>query len=57
MQLAVLGTVTAMYLLCLDEEAVLTRAERKLIELFRRTDERGRATILTVARGDGRKTS
>ena len=44
-----LGTVTPTYLLCLDDKDPLSLQERQLVELFRLTDERGRATILTFA--------
>ena len=44
-----LGTVSATYLLCLDEEGFLSAAEQELLRRFRQTDERGRETILEVA--------
>jgi transcriptional regulator with XRE-family HTH domain len=45
-----LGTVSATYLLCLDNGGFLTEEELRLVTLFRATDARGRATILDVAR-------
>ncbi len=45
-----LGTVSAMYLLCLDENGFLSDQEQELLQCFRRTDERGRNTILALAR-------
>lgn len=45
-----LGKMSATYLLCLDDEGYLTAEEQELLDLFRRTDERGRETILAVAR-------
>jgi len=44
-----LGTVSATYLLYLDDEEFLTAQERELLRRFRKTDERGRETILGVA--------
>jgi transcriptional regulator with XRE-family HTH domain len=44
-----LGNVSATYLLCLDDEGFLTDQERELLRCFRRTDERGRETIVGVA--------
>ena len=44
-----LGTVTPTYLLCLDDKDPLSPRERELIECFRRTDERGRETIMKLA--------
>ena len=44
-----LGTVSATYLLCLDDKGVLSEQEQKLLRWFRLTDERGRETILSVA--------
>ena len=44
-----LGTVSAVYLLRLDDKGVLSGQERELLKYFRRTDERGKATILRVA--------
>jgi len=43
-----LGTVSATYLLCLDDDEP-THQEWELLRCFRRTDDRGRATILGVA--------
>ncbi len=37
------------YLLCLDDTSPLTPTEWKLIECYRATDERGRATIMRAA--------
>lgn len=45
-----LGTVTATYLLCLDDRGPFSERELELIDHFRRTDERGRDTLLNVAR-------
>jgi transcriptional regulator with XRE-family HTH domain len=44
-----LGTVTATYLLCLDDDGVITGPERDLLEHYRQADPRGRDTILRVA--------
>jgi transcriptional regulator with XRE-family HTH domain len=45
-----LGTVSPTYLLCLDDdEEPLNEQEQKLLHCFRRTDDRGRETILEVA--------
>lgn len=44
-----LGTVTAIYLLCLDDTDPLSQEERHLLERYRGTDPRGRETILRVA--------
>ncbi|MCU0833175.1 MAG: helix-turn-helix transcriptional regulator [Chromatiaceae bacterium] len=46
---AALGTVSATYLLCLDDRDVLSGPERALVDLFRRTDARGRESILRLA--------
>lgn len=43
---ATLDTVSATYLLCLNDEQFLTDQERNLLEWFRRADERGKETIL-----------
>ncbi|WP_043796342.1 helix-turn-helix domain-containing protein [Allochromatium vinosum] len=45
-----LGTVTPTYLLCLDDRGPLSDRELELIDHFRRTDERGRETLLSLAR-------
>jgi len=50
---AALSTVSATYLLCLDDDDFLSDDEQVLIERFRRADERGRATVLAVAHGEG----
>jgi transcriptional regulator with XRE-family HTH domain len=47
-----LGTVSATYLLCLDNEGYLSEQEQALVRCFRRTDERGRETILAVAESE-----
>jgi transcriptional regulator with XRE-family HTH domain len=47
-----LGTVSASYLLDLDEEGFVTEEERALLVRYRETDERGRATIRLVAGSD-----
>ena len=52
---AALGTVSATYLLCLDDDSFLSDEEQVLIERFRQADERGRATILAVAEGEGKR--
>ena len=44
----VLGTVTAAYLLRLDDDEVLAPDELRLIELFRKTYERGKETVLML---------
>lgn len=44
-----LGTVSASHLLCLDNDSVLSDAERRLLEHYRSADERGQDTILRVA--------
>jgi transcriptional regulator with XRE-family HTH domain len=44
-----LGSVTATYLLCLDDKDPLSVEERYLVERFRDTDARGRETIIKVA--------
>jgi transcriptional regulator with XRE-family HTH domain len=44
-----LGTVSASYLLCLDDFGPLSDHERDLIAHYRRTDARGKDTILLVA--------
>lgn len=50
-----LGTVSTTYLLCLDDEGRLTDDEKRLLECFRRTDERGRAAVLAIAQAEGRR--
>jgi type II secretory pathway predicted ATPase ExeA len=50
-----LGTVSATYLLCLDDEERLADDERRLLERFRNLDERGRAAMLAVAEAEGRR--
>jgi transcriptional regulator with XRE-family HTH domain len=44
-----LGTVTPTYLLCLDDRGPFSDPELELIDHFRRTDDRGRETVLAVA--------
>ena len=44
-----LCTVSATYLLCLDDVGFLSEQEKELLKCFRRTDERGKETILRVA--------
>ena len=46
-----LGSVTATYLLCLDDKDPLSEEERCLLERYRDSDPRGRETILKVAEG------
>lgn len=41
--------MTPSYLLCLDDTSPLAPEEWQLVERYRRTDERGRGTILRVA--------
>jgi len=48
-----LGAVSATYLLCLDDDGVLAKDEKRLIECFRRMDERGRAAVLAIAKTEG----
>ncbi|QIK39152.1 helix-turn-helix transcriptional regulator [Caldichromatium japonicum] len=45
-----LGNVTPTYLLCLDDRGPFSVRELELIDHFRRTDERGRETLLALAR-------
>ena len=44
-----LGTVSATYLLCLEDKGFVSEHEQELLRCFRQTDERGRETILRVA--------
>ena len=44
-----LGTVSATYLLCLDDEGFLNEQERELLRCFQETDDRGRDAILALA--------
>jgi len=44
-----LGTVSATYLLYLDDEGFLSDEEQELVRWFRKTDDRGRETILELA--------
>jgi transcriptional regulator with XRE-family HTH domain len=44
-----LGTVTPVYLLCLDDTDPLSQRERELVDHFRHADERGKETIIKVA--------
>ena len=46
---AALGTVTATYLLCLENERVMSERESALLDHYRHADERGKETILQVA--------
>jgi len=46
-----LGTVTPIYLMCLDDTDPLSKDERELVERYRNTDARGRDTILKAAQG------
>lgn len=48
-----LDGLTPTYLLCLDDVSPLGVDERRLIERYRNTDERGRETILRVAEAQG----
>jgi len=45
--------MTPSYLLCLDDTSPLSPTEWALVERYRRTDERGRETILKVAEAQG----
>jgi hypothetical protein len=49
----VLDTVSATYLLCLDDAGVLTDEEKALLERFRQAHERGRAIVIAVAEAEG----
>jgi transcriptional regulator with XRE-family HTH domain len=51
-----LGTVSAAYLLCLEDSGFLVEEEQRLLERYRRTDERGRATIQAVAAAEAERT-
>jgi transcriptional regulator with XRE-family HTH domain len=44
-----LGTVTPVYLLCLEDTDPLSQRERELVEHFRHADERGKETIIKIA--------
>ena len=44
-----LGTVSATYLLRLDDEGFLNERERELLRCFQETDDRGRDAILALA--------
>ena len=44
-----LGTVSATYLLCLEHERLLDAKEQRLLELFRKLDDRGKDTVLALA--------
>jgi transcriptional regulator with XRE-family HTH domain len=46
---AALGTVTATYLLCLDDEGHMSKRESALLGLYRQADSRGKDTILRIA--------
>ena len=50
-----LGAATPTYLSFLDDARPLGEEERRLGELFRKADERGRATILAVAEVEGKR--
>ena len=45
-----LGSVSAAYLLCVDEDEVLAEDEKRLIECFRNSDQRGKQTILDISK-------
>lgn len=45
-----LGTVSPVYLLCLEDSGPLTPVERELVDSYRDADDRGRASILSIAR-------
>jgi transcriptional regulator with XRE-family HTH domain len=44
-----LGTVTATYLLCLENEGAMSERESALLDHYRHADERGKETILQIA--------
>jgi transcriptional regulator with XRE-family HTH domain len=46
---AALGSVTATYLLCLENEGQMSEREGALLEHYRQADERGKETILRIA--------
>jgi transcriptional regulator with XRE-family HTH domain len=46
---AALGTVSATYLLCLEDESSMSDSERVLLNLYRAADGRGKETILRIA--------
>ncbi len=46
---AALGTATATYLLCLEDEGQVSERESALLELYRHADNRGKETILRIA--------
>ena len=45
-----LGSVTAAYLLCIEDGNLLSDDEHRLVQSFRRSDRRGKEMILDVAR-------
>jgi transcriptional regulator with XRE-family HTH domain len=45
-----LGTASATYLLCLEDEGFLSDQEAELVRFFRETDQRGRDAIMAMAR-------
>jgi transcriptional regulator with XRE-family HTH domain len=47
-----LGTVTATYLLCLDDNGLISGPERDLLEYYRQADSRGKDTIQRVAESE-----
>lgn len=47
--------VSATYLLCLDDAGFLSEEEQWLLELFRKADVRGRATLLALAKVEGKR--
>lgn len=47
--LAPLLQKSAAWLLCVDEESTLTQDERTLLDIYRSTDERGKANIRSIA--------
>jgi len=44
-----LGTVSATFLLCLEDEGYVTERESALLDFYRQADGRGKDTILRVA--------
>ena len=44
-----LGTVSATFLLCLEDEGYVTERESALLDFYRQADTRGKDTILRVA--------
>ena len=47
-----LGTVSATYLLCLDDDAAISRPERELLDRYRQAGAPGKEKILRVAEAE-----